>query len=222
MAKAIDVEELKKTQEKNEQVPCPMRKIRKPSPISVHMDIGSDSLPLKTRNKLFFHYHHYCAVLGCRYAPVKEIQKIINDYPDFIFVLPRLEKGNIKKIESSFNSLCDKYLKKNNILTWKSTVGDAINDTDFRKYYELEQGLAFLFSKKLKGKRHSGLKDKILLENTEKTITIKRADDSNLPPLFICNNENDRAILISAISSELNQMLIRDHITINNLEIDIK
>lgn len=111
-AKAIDIDELKKTQDKNEQETCLNRKLSKPSPVSIHNEINSNSLPLTVKNKLFFHYHHYCAVLGCKYAPIEEIEKIVADYSDYIFVLPRLEKGTIIEIEKSFNEINNKYLNQ--------------------------------------------------------------------------------------------------------------
>ncbi|RLD50908.1 MAG: hypothetical protein DRI94_07475 [Bacteroidetes bacterium] len=221
-AKAIDIEKLKEMQEKKEQVTCKNRKLRKPSPVSIHNDINSNSLPSKVKGKIFFHYHHYCAVLGCRYAPVQEVQKLVNNYTDYIFVLPRLEKGTISEIETLFNKINSKYLKDRKIKQEEQIVKNIINDEFFQKYLELEQGLAYLFSKKLNGKRHSGVKDKIIKENNNQKITIKKAENTVLPPLFISNGINDRAILISAITSELNQQLIKKHITVDKLEIIYK
>ena len=221
-AKAIDIEKLKQTQEKVEQVSCISRKLRKPSPVSIHNDINSNSLPQKVKSKIFFHYHHYCAVLGCKFAPIDEVKKIVDNYTDYIFVLPRLEKGTINEIEKSFISICNKHLKNKRITTEYISVKDAKNDTVLKQYLELEQGLAFLFSEKLNGKRHSGLKDKILKSNENKTIAIRKAENTNLPPLFIYNDKNDRAVLISAITSKLNQQLIKKHITVNNLDINYK
>jgi len=177
-AKAIDVDELKKIQEMNEQETCINRKLSKPSPVSIHSEINSTSLPQTVQNKLFFHYHHYCAVLGCKHAPLKEIKKIVANYSDYIFVLPR--------------------------------------------YYDFKQGLAYLFSKKLNGKRHSGSMNKIFNANKESKFTIQKVENIHLPSLFIFNNENNRAILVSAISSDLNQQLIKEHITVKNIERNYK
>lgn len=220
-AKAIGIEELKILQEKDEQISCNMRKLRKPSPVSIHNDINSNSLPHKVRNKIFFNYHHYCAVLGCKFAPVSEIKKIVDNFTDYIFVLPRLEKGTIREIEKSFNSICNKYLENFELITEEIIVGDALKNIDLKQYHEFEQGLAFLFSEKLHGKRHSGPKEKILKNSVNKIITINKVANTNLSPLFIYNIENDRAILISAIHSELNQKLIKKIISVNNLEIII-
>ena len=58
-AKAIDITNIKQTQQKEEQNPCYLRKLRKPSAVSVHVDQNSTELPIEVRSKLFFHYHHF-------------------------------------------------------------------------------------------------------------------------------------------------------------------
>ena len=221
-AKAFDVDKLKQLQEKNEQNACYKRKLNKPSPVSIHNDINSSSLPQSVRNKLFFHYHHYCAVLGCKYAPMDEIKKIVTNYTDYIFVLPRLEKGTKEEIKKSFNQLNKKYFKYFVITEYKMTIAEALKNETLKKYYDFKQGLAYLFSIKLNGKRHSGSMDKIFEVNNNKEFTIQKVSNVHLPSLFIFNDNNNRAILISAISSDLNQKLIKEHITVKNIEINYK
>ncbi len=221
-AKAIDVDELKKIQEMNEQETCINRKLSKPSPVSIHSEINSTSLPQTVQNKLFFHYHHYCAVLGCKHAPLKEIKKIVANYSDYIFVLPRLEKGTKDEIEKSFNQLNNNYLQDFEIIENEISIEDALKNEALKKYYDFKQGLAYLFSKKLNGKRHSGSMNKIFNANKESKFTIQKVENIHLPSLFIFNNENNRAILVSAISSDLNQQLIKEHITVKNIEINYK
>ncbi len=53
-AKTIDVTKIKKSQKKDEQDSWPLRKIRQPSPLTVHNEMVSDSLPSEVRNKLYF------------------------------------------------------------------------------------------------------------------------------------------------------------------------
>ena len=221
-AKAIDVDELKMKQGKNEQITCLNRKLSKPSPVCIHNDIDSNTLPQSVRNKLFFHYHHYCAVLGCKHAPLKEIEKIVANYSDYIFVVPRLEKGTKYEIEKSFSQINNKYLTDVKISEYEITVEEALKNENLKKYFAFKQGLAYLFSEKLNGKRHLGSMNEIFTINKKKLFSIRKADNVNLPSLFVFNNENNRAILISAISSELNQRLIKEHITVNNIEINYK
>ncbi len=92
-AKSIDVKQIEKSQTTHSQHKCPFREIRKPSSVTVHQDINSNSLSPEVRNKLFFHYFHYCAVLGCKHAPYQEVQKIVANKNEFISFFPRLSKG---------------------------------------------------------------------------------------------------------------------------------
>lgn len=222
MAKAVDIEELKSIQEKNEQETCLNRKLSKPSPVSIHNEINSDTLPKSVQNKIFFHYHHYCAVLGCKYAPLKEIQKIVLNYSDYIFVLPRLEKGSKEEIETSFNNLNSKYLKDIDLVENKITIEEALKDETFKKYYDFQQGLAYLFAEKLNGKRHSGSMNEIFKNNAHNFLIVRKPKGYILPSLLIYNEENNRAILVSALLSELNQKLIKKHILVDNLDVIYK
>lgn len=221
-AKAIDVEQLKKAQNKSEQVPCIKRKIRKPSPVSIHNDINSSSLPSSVKNKIFFHYHHYCAVLGCPYAPVKEIKKLLDDYQNYIFVLPRIEKGSISEIKKAFKQIRNEYFQNKKTVSLSNTVKELLENRDNCNYQEFEQGLAFLLSNELNGKRHVGPKDNILAINQDVKLNVSSFTDTNLSPLFIQNETNDRAILISSINSTLNQELINKTVKRKGLEIIIK
>jgi hypothetical protein len=220
-AKAVDIDKLKIFQAKSEQVPCINRKIRKPSPVCIHSEIDSNTLPTIVRNKLFFHYHHYCAVLGCQYAPIDEIKSIVSNYKEYIFVLPRMEKGVIQEIKNVFLKISNKYLLGNKTILHDVMVCDVINNDEMKKYHELEQGIAYLFSQKLNGKRHSGSKDTILSENSTSQFKIYSIEKTHLSPLLMINELNDRAVIISAIQSQLNQELIDKHICINNLEVKI-
>ena len=81
-AKAFDIKNLEKLQEKDAQEPCSKRKIRKPSPVCIHSDIDSPDLPIEVRNRLFFHYFHFCGTFGCKHAPISELAKIVDNYPE--------------------------------------------------------------------------------------------------------------------------------------------
>ena len=60
-AKSIDVTTIEKKQKKEEQIPCYLRKLRKPSPITVHSDQNSNRFNRQS-NRL--QHHHYCYHTG--------------------------------------------------------------------------------------------------------------------------------------------------------------
>ena len=220
-AKAIDVKKLEKLQIKDSQKPCNNRKIRKPSPVCIHSDIDSSELPIEVRNRLFFHYFHFCAVLGCKYAPIEELKKITENYPDFIFVLPRTEKGKIDEIQEAYYKLKQLYFKDKTLETSKIKIKDLLQNKDFKSYLEISQGIAYLFSPKLNGKRHSGSKDLIIKNSLDKTVEILKVKESLGYPIMIKNDLNDRAFLASSLSSEINQKLIKEKVRKDNLNVNI-
>ena len=220
-AKAIDIKKLEKLQEKDAQEPCLKRKIRKPSPVCIHSDIDSLDLPEEVRNKLFLHYFHFCGVLGCKYAPIKELTQILDNYPDYVFVLPRTEKGNIEKINDAYLSLHTAYFNKKDTEEIEISVKDLVLNDIYKSYLELGQGIAYLFSERLNGKRHSGSKDLIIRKNEAEMVKLQKVVGKNSFPIILKNETNDRAVLVSSLTSKLNQKLIKQRIERDELNINI-
>lgn len=220
-AKAFDIKKLEHLQEKDAQKPCNKRKIRKPSPVCIHSDIDSPDLPKEVRNRLFFHYFHFCAVLGCKHAPIDELKKIIDSFPDYVFVLPRSEKGSKMEMLNAFDSLKANYFSDKKLVSESNTVKQIIENKELKDYLELEQGIAFLFSEKLNGKRHSGSKDVIIKNNINKEVKITKVKYSAGFPVLLLNEKNNRACIISSLKGELNKRLINEKIKRDNLSINI-
>jgi hypothetical protein len=221
-AKSIDAKLIEENQKKLEQDECPFRKIRKPSPVSVHNEMDSDSLPIEVRNKLYFHYFHFCASLGCKYAPKKEVDRIVRDKNSLISFFPRLSKGTIIEIADEFLQISKNYFRKNQIFEKEYSVKYLLlENSPFKSYYGLEQGIAYLLSPKLNGKRHSGPMSKILDDNNNEILELKWFDSLKNEPILIINNVNDRAIICSNISSPTNQKLINKKTKTSGTEITI-
>ncbi len=220
-AKAFDVNELESMQTIHQQPPCQERKIRKPSPVTIHSDIDSNDLPEEVRSKLFFHYFHFCALLGCPYAPREEVSQIIENYKDFIFVLPRLEKGSTTEIINQYEIIHEEYYSSLHIETYQMSVNELLEFDDDKKYLELEQGIAYLFSENLNGKRHIGNKDLIIANSGDQVITFLQLKNTNLYPIAVINNENNRAFIVSALSSSLNIDLVDKNVNVNGLNVEI-
>ncbi len=220
-AKAIDIKKLEKLQERDAQEPCRIRQIRKPSPVCIHEDINSEDLPIEVRNKLFFHYFHFCGVLGCKHAPIEELRKLTDKYPDYIFVLPRTEKGTELEMKSAFDDISKKYFPDKVIENQAISIKEILRKENYRDYLELEQGIAYLFSEKLNGKRHSGSKDGIIKRNLSKRVKLFKAVGSDKLPILIINERNERAFIVSSLKSELNKGLIKMKIQRNDLSINI-
>jgi hypothetical protein len=221
-AKAVDIIKIKKRQKKDEQESCPLRKIRQPSPLTVHNEMDSQSLPVEVRNKLYFHYFHYCASLGCKYAPTEEVKRIVSDKQSLISFFPRLSKGNIEEISKHFDQIAENHFSEY-VTIKKSLMVKAILSGNgvYFAYYGIEQALAFLTAEKLNGKRHSGPMEEILTNNENTVLSLHSFENTRNEPIMIVNNINDRAIICSNISSSTNQNLIVDNTKTNGYDIKL-
>jgi len=218
-AKAIDIKKIEKSQTKTEQDGCPFRKIKSPSIISVHQQNDSESLPSEVNNKLFFHYFHICAAMGCKHAPVKEVEKLVKNKQKYISFFPRLSKGSIQEISTVFKEIKQEHFKQYKIKSKKISVKILVN-TDFSEsYLGVKQGIAYLFSEKLNGKRHIGPMEVVLKENLDKVVTIHSFQGLKDEPLRVSNLQNDRSIVISSKNSKTNSKLIRSNTISDGLNI---
>jgi len=221
-AKSIDAKLIEKNQTKFEQEECPFRKIRQPSPVSVHSDINSSNLPEGVRNKLYFHYFHFCATLGCKFAPTQEVEKIVQNKNNLISFFPRLSKGTIEETQKQYESISNKYFHNFKIEKSHLSVKSILSDNRaFVSYYGLKQGLAFLLANKLNGKRHKGPMAKIIDSNMSTKLEVRKYYGTENEPVLIINNSNDRAIICSNISSQKNQKLIKQKTQTSGLEVKI-
>lgn len=220
-AKAINVTNIKQTQKKEEQTPCYLRKLRKPSAVSVHIDQNSNELPIEVRNKLFFHYNHFCALLNCPFAPVEEIKKLVKNAKEYITFFPRLTKDDFDILISQFDSIKEIYFPESTKYEFEMTVGNAIENEDLSHFIGIDQGIAYLFAKELNGKRHTGSMREILKLNESKFIMIYSYDEDFDSPILVRNLENDKAFICSSIDNSLNQKIIKQKIKINGLSVSV-
>lgn len=221
-AKSIDVSKIEKHQKKEEQTPCFLRKLRTPSPVSVHTDQKSGELPIEVRNKLFFHYHHFCAVLGCPHAPLEEVKKLVKDKNKYINFFPRLSKGTKMELLKKLNEIQAEFFPDLEISTHKAKVSRLIEHEDFKNFKGIDQGIAYLFAETLNGKRHTGSKEDIIQKHTSKTMTLKTIGATFESPLLVINPINDRAFICSSVSNKLNQHLIKTKIQVDNLTVKLQ
>jgi hypothetical protein len=220
-AKSIDVTIIEKHQRKEEQIPCFLRKLRTPSPVSVHSDQNSEELPIEVRNKLFFHYHHFCAVLDCPHAPLEEIEKLVKNKNKYINFFPRLSKGTKKELLKKLKEIQSEYFPELEISAHKVKVSRLIEHEDFTSFKGIDQGIAYLFAESLNGKRHTGSMDDIIQNYLSEILTLKTIGNNFDSPLLVINPINDRAFICSSVSNSLNQHLIKTKIKVDNLKVKL-
>lgn len=220
-AKANDITIIKNTQNKEEQTPCYLRKLRKPSAVSVHIDQNSTELPIEVRNKLFFHYHHFCALLNCPYAPVDEIKKLVKNANEYITFFPRLTKNDFHILDAQFDSIKEIYFPESIKYEFILKVEDVIENENLSSFIGIDQGIAYLFATELNGKRHTGSMSEILKLNKLKAITIQCYEQNFDSPILVKNSMNNRAFICSSIDNSLNQKIIKQKIKINGLSVSV-
>ena len=219
-AKSVDANLIEKKQRKDEQIPCYLRKLGKPSQITIHTQQNSKELPEEVRNKIFFHYHHFCAVLNCPHAPIDEIKKIVVEKNKLINFFARLSKGSKNEMQKKFNDIQLMYFptEKINLHTLKVK---ELRTERFNDFKGITQGLAYLFADNLKGKRHTGPMEEVIKYAQESVVNIQSIGSGFDSPLFILNESNDRAFICSSVTNRLNQELIKQKIRVNGLIVNI-
>jgi hypothetical protein len=221
-SKSFDINKIEKTQVRDEQIPCHLRKLRKPSSVTVHSDQNSSDLPDEVRNKIFLNYLHICAVIGCPHSPVEEIEKLVSNKQSLINFYPRLSKGDKGSLMPKIISIKETDFPEIEIVTQIFTVNKLIDNKLLNDFVGIHEGIAYLFASNLKGKRHIGSMNDIIghcLDNEIEIVSIGEGFDS---PLLLINNSNNRAFICSSVSNKLNQSLINTKIEVNNLTISLK
>ena len=183
---------------------------------------NSSDLPIEVRNKIFFHYHHFCAVIGCPHAPVEEIKKIVSNKESFISFYPRLSKGKKDNLIKQIELIKENDFPEIGIVKNERIVKSILKDEKLQDFIGIDLGIAYLFAHSLKGKRHTGNMNEIINSCLDSNIEIISIGDDYESPLVFINSSNQRAFICSSIKSKCNQSLIKRKIEVNNLTISIK
>lgn len=221
-AKSTDVTDLQDRQKTSQQIECKNRKASYVSPVSIHDEIHSPYLQPKVRSKIFYHYHHICAVLGCPHAPYSHIKKLVNRYKELTCVFPLLMKGDFTEIGSRYDSIVSNFFYGNNVARTTLKCHTIYEETFPSDYYiDIESALAFLFAEKLKGKR-PGPKDEILHGARNKSVEVHYIENIEYAPILLINLTNCRAVIVSAVKGEANQKALRSVISVEDISVKVK
>lgn len=177
---------------------------------------------MEVRSKLFFHYHHFCALLNCPYAPVEEIRKLVKNANEYITFFPRLTKDSLEVLSLQFDAIKNIYFPESFKYESILTVQNVIDNQNLSKFTGIDQGIAYLFATELNGKRHTGSMNEILKFNKLKNVTIYSYEPNYDSPILVVNFENNRAFICSSISNSLNQEIIKKRIKIKDLSVILK
>lgn len=219
-AKAKDASRLQHRQKIEEQLPCNERTCRT-GPISIHREIDSADLPPEVRNKLFLHYHHICAALNCPYAPIESVRHLVRHAKEFISVFPLLSKGSYDEMLALHRAIICENFPDKELGSVTLSCSSAIDK--FQDFYpDIKTGLAYLFTERLKGKRHTGNQDDIIRKAARKAVDIKSLSDCDGAPLFVGRENINRGFVVSSVSGDANQAMLKKKISIHGIDINVK
>ena len=195
ISKSAELPALEKKQKTKEQLPCEKRLLNHVKPVSVHEDLDSPELPEVVRGKVFFHYHHVCAALGCPHAPITEVKKLLKKANTLVSIFPILVK------ETDVTNPVDFFRKFSfsdfQVSKRTAKIKSLLADEDFMAKYGVGTAIAFLFSPKLNGKRHVGNMSLILNASRNDTLVVIRNERQKSNPICLYNSTNDRIAVLS-------------------------
>lgn len=220
-AKATSVNKLAKKQVKSEQAPCNQRAITA-NTLAIHNDINSSDLPIQVRNKLFLHYHHICAVMGCPHAPMNNIQKLMPEAKLHISATPLLSKGSYKEIAAIHQDLLNVSFSTSAIIEKKMSCSEIIEVYPDADYHKIKSALAYILASELNGKRHVGNQDEILAKNSSDILIVREISAQDKAPIFIGLKSNDRGVVVSCPSGGANQLMLNTKIKIQGISINVQ
>jgi hypothetical protein len=220
-AKINSLKKLVARQEVDQQIPCAAR-IVSPKPKSIHVDLGSRELPDEVRNKIFLHYLHYCAVLGCKHAPVRSVLSAIGNYDSFISAFPLLVKGSYDEMFSFINNIRTEYFPDISEITFERiSVREVVNNYG-ENYPKTESAIAYLVSNTLMGKRPLGSSRQEILSNLDFELDILSIDDEICAPVFFGCADKMRGVVLSSLDGDSNSIALEKMIEIDGVNINVK
>lgn len=219
---SVGATELASNQKIANQKPCLHREIESPGIKVIHKDIDSPDLPVEVRNKMFLHYFHICAAMGCPFAPIDEVRALVSNYAKYISNFPTLLKGEYEEVLEKYNKIAVDYFSKESISSLNMKINSVMTSFHGDGYSSLKLAVAYLVDNDLRGKRTSGKAEDILNKHQNESIEVREFRALEGAPLFVANKELKRAAIISSAVSELNQKALLNRIEIVGLDINVK
>ena len=216
-SKAHSANKLLNNQTKDEQPLCEHREVSTPASVCIHSDILCPDLPPEVRGKVFLHYLHFCAVLGCPYAPTAKIQALARQYRAAISVCTLLTKGTVKDNTQKYIDIQNKYFPSLSVNQSTVLVSTLRTNPVYAQYRKLDVALAYLFSPTLKGARHVGNMSDILDRNSAKTVQIISPGLGY--PIHVINTQNKRSAILSSVASPFNQAQLNHEVSLSGMTI---
>lgn len=204
------------------QKPCIQREIESPGIKVIHKDINSPDLPIEVRNKMFLHYFHICAAMGCPFAPIEQVKTLVSNSEKYISTFPTLLKGEYSEVLGIYNKIAIDHFSTDAISSLNMKIDSVMSNFHGDGYGSLKLAVAYLVDDDLRGRRTSGKADDILTKHQNENIEIREFRAREGAPLFVANKKLKRAAIISSAVSEFNQKALANRIEIEGIDIHVK
>ena len=213
---------LKKQSKTNVAQKCSDQEIVLHGTSCVHPAENSSELPETIKGGHFLHYKHFCAVLGCPFAPYEEIEKCIKCASEYILPFPVLSKYSLNEVRTFVSQ--DNFLSKRKFVAFDVFAKDIFDayknhqrfmygngTTNGYPLNEIMDAIGYILASEkgeLNGKRIRGNRDELLerclTEDPDKKITFELPD--LLSVLVVHNGES--AAMVGAQNPEVYKKLI--------------
>jgi hypothetical protein len=213
--------QLGENQQAQTQLPCRERIMKKPRAVAIHPGIFSEDVPEAIRGKIFLHYFHLCASLGCPNAPIEEVQKWVAEAPQLISFFPLLRKGSMDEVRKEYDAIISRYFPSFTVQIAKYSVKELVESEEFSVYPKIDQALAFLCADELSGKRTIGPSKSIIEQALAEAIFMHAINKTGSPPIYLFNLATERGAIVSCLTGEANASVIADHVTVDGIDIRV-
>lgn len=220
-AKISSLTILAQRQSANQQLPCIARMVS-PNPKSIHNDIASSDLPPEVRGKIFLHYLHFCAALGCKHAPTANVESSVKDYGSYVSAFPLLVKGSYVEMLTYVNNIKEKYFPGTPPGSLKQfSVRDIVGLLN-ENYSKTESAIAYLLSDDLMGNRPRGKAEDAIISNLDVMLDVYCIAANLLAPVFLGWQGNGRGVVLSSLDGKANRIALSNLVELDGININVK
>ena len=216
--------QIKEQKGKIHSVPCSQKAIVANCSV-VHPDEDYFQLPDEIRGGHYLHHKHFCAVLGCPFAPYEEIDGLISNAGNFISPFPILFKGTTAEIQNAISN--DPFLRNCEYSFTEVDLSDFVSALLSNKdgllfgngrnsgypAGKILDGINYLIqanSNTLKGKRTSGVREVVIREylSNHSCASLRLGVPDKLSALVLSTSSGSFSAMVGSRNPEVYQKLV--------------
>lgn len=219
-AKIAELKRMKIRQTMADQLPCRQRSVAHAKIVSLHSQLGSNDVRPEVRGKVYLHYMHLCAALGCPYANVAAVNQLLDNYETKVSAFPICSKGATDEIRLKYADIVHRYYG-GVTQTQNLSVSDLLRLGEVGHYPGMRRALASLFSAGVHSNRPVGEAGKTLARVAGEILQVT-SSGSQCPIMLIVNVKAGQAAIVSSMEDPTNQAMVQQRIRRVGLELNVR